>query len=105
MGNKRIECSTLINIGLACTKSARMPDAENYYKQALIITREIGELRGEGLVLFNWSLLLDKQGKQESAIEQAQASFELLNSLEDPNAIKVQEQLIKWREKAKLSLT
>jgi tetratricopeptide (TPR) repeat protein len=55
--------------------------AIEFYEQQLVITREIGDRRGEGIALWNVSLSLDKLGERDKAIAHAKASLKIKGNL------------------------
>lgn len=67
------------------------------YQKQLTIDREIGNRHGEGAALFNISQALDKIGDFTNARSQAEAALTILEQIDDPNAVKVSEQMAKWR--------
>ena len=62
-----------------------------------MISREIGDRRNEGTVLWNISLMLNKLGERAKAITHAEAALKIRREIEDPRAEKVQKQLEAWR--------
>ena len=71
--------------------------AIEFHKQALVISREIGDRHGEGSDLWNSALALNKLGEREQAIASAEAALKILEAIEDPDAAKVRAQLAEWR--------
>ncbi len=71
--------------------------AIEYYEQALKITREIGDRRGEGNALFNTSLALDGLDKREEAVKLAKEALAIYEQIESPYAERVRRQLAKWQ--------
>ena len=71
--------------------------AIEFYEQQLIITREIGDRRGEGNALFNSALAHDSLGNRPEAIARAVAALAIYEAIEDPNAAKVRATLAEWR--------
>jgi tetratricopeptide (TPR) repeat protein len=86
------------NLGTAYLHSGETHRAIQFFEQALLIDREIGDRRGEGNALWNMSLALDQLGERAQAIKHAEQALIILEQIEDPNAAKVREQLAKWRE-------
>ena len=70
--------------------------AIEYYEQQLKITRETGDRRGEGNALWNRALALDKLGRRDEAIADAQLALKIREEIEDPNADKVRRKLADW---------
>ena len=77
-----------------------MHKAVEYYEQALAISREIGDRRGEGNRLFNMALALDRLDQRERATSSATSALEIFEEIEDPNPDMVREQLAEWRGEA-----
>ena len=74
--------------------------AIQFYEQALLIDREIGDRRGEGTDLWNMSLALDQLGKRAQAIQHAEQALTIREAIEDPRAAKVREKLTEWRNES-----
>jgi tetratricopeptide (TPR) repeat protein len=74
--------------------------AMQFFEQAMVIYREVGDRKGEGLALWNMSLLLYKLGKHAQAIEHGEQSLMIREQIEDPNAAKVRAQLAAWRRES-----
>jgi tetratricopeptide (TPR) repeat protein len=70
--------------------------AIEYYDQALKISREIGDRRGEGNALWNMSLSLDQFGQRDRAIDCAKAALKIREEIEDPRAEKIRRKLQEW---------
>jgi tetratricopeptide (TPR) repeat protein len=77
--------------------------ATEYYDRALRILREIGDSYGEGIALFNSSLVLYKLGNHLEAIARAKAALKILEAIESPAASTVRDALAKWRGEDKAS--
>ncbi|MBP5858243.1 hypothetical protein KAJ83_14580, partial [Marivibrio halodurans] len=67
-----------------------------YYEQQLVITREIGDRRGEGASLFNAAVSLKNLGQDREAIARARAALEILARIEAPSAETVRKWLADW---------
>jgi tetratricopeptide (TPR) repeat protein len=80
----------LSNLGVAYADLGEVHKAIGYYEQALAITREIGDRRGEGNHLANMGLAY----KRLSNLAQAQALWQqalaIYRQIQDPNAKRVQ---------------
>jgi len=74
-----------------------MQRAIEYCEQALGISREIGDRRGEGADLWNMALALDGLGERGQAIANAKAALGIFEQIEDPAAGKVRDRLAEWR--------
>ena len=70
--------------------------AIEYYEQALVIAREIGNRRGEGNALWNMSLAKDQLGNKAHAIECAKSALKIREEIEDPRAENVRRKLQEW---------
>ena len=68
-----------------------------YYEQQLMITRAIGDRRGEGNALFNTSLALDGLGKQAEAAKLAADALAIFEQIESPVAEQVRRKLEQWQ--------
>ena len=75
----------------------RARKAIEYYEQQLMITRAIGDRRGEGNALFNTSLALDGLGKQAEAAMLAADALAIYEQIESPVAEQVQRKLEQWQ--------
>ena len=89
--------ATLGNLGLAYTDLGDVRKAIEFHEQALLIHREIGNRRGEGIALWNLALAREKLGDRSQAITCAEASLTIQEEIEYPFAPKVREQLAEWR--------
>ena len=65
-----------------------------------MITREIGDRRGEGNALWNKALALHELGDRAAAIAHAQGALAIFEQIEDPAADMVRKRLAKWRAPA-----
>ncbi len=77
-----------------------MRRAVEFYEQALIIARDIGDRRGEGNALFNTGLVLDKLGDRAKAIAHVEAALEIFEQIESPYAEEARARLAEWRGEA-----
>ena len=84
------------NLGLAYEDLGETQRAIEYFEQVLEIARETGDRRGEGTVLWNRALALDKLGRRDEAIRDAQAALQIFEQIEDPNTDKVRQALADW---------
>ena len=92
-----IGTSHLGNLGNAHFSLGDARKAMDYHEQALVVSREIGDRRGEGNALFNSALAHDSLGNCPEAIARAAAALEIFEAIEDPNAAKVRATLAEWR--------
>ena len=86
------------NLGNAYYFLGETRRAIQFYEQALLIDREIGDRRGEGNALWNMSLALDQLSERAQAIQHAEQALAIYEQIEDPNAANVRAQLATWRE-------
>ena len=63
-----------------------MEEAIDYYEQALVISREIGDRRGEGNRLGNLGLAYAALGRVEEAIDFYQQALVIFEEIKSPNA-------------------
>ena len=87
------------NLGLAHAALGDARNAIKYHEQALIVTREIGDRRGESHALWNSALAHDSLGNCPEAIARAAAALEIYEAIESPRAAMVRTALAKWRAK------
>jgi len=71
--------------------------AIEHYEKQLMITRAIGDRRGEGNALFNTSLALDGLGKQAEAEKPAADALAIYEQIESPVAEQVRRKLEAWQ--------
>lgn len=71
--------------------------AIEFYEQQLVITREIGDRRGEGAVLYNSADELWKLGERDEALRRAEAALAIFVAIESPHAEMVRQQIATWR--------
>ena len=87
------EGQDLGNLGIAYKNLGELEKAIKYYQQQLVITKEIGDRRGQGNALANLGLAyksLDDPARTRDLWTQAHAIFE---AIQDPNAEKVRRAL------------
>lgn len=77
-------------LGLACAALGDVHTAIGYYKQALAISREIGDRRGEGADRANMGLAHKELGNLPQARAYWQAALAIYRAIEDPHAGRVQ---------------
>lgn len=97
IGDRSAEGAVLGNLGLIQAELGDAQRAIELFEEQLTIAREIGDRRREASALFNMSLVLDKMGNRDQAVAQAESALSVFEQLEDPNAIKVREQLAQWQ--------
>jgi len=68
-----------------------------FFEQALVIAREVGDRRLEAGTLWNTAVVLEQMNDLTQAIQRAEAALKIFQAIEDPNAAKVLEQLATWR--------
>jgi tetratricopeptide (TPR) repeat protein len=71
--------------------------ALGFYNEALKIASEVGDSRGEANALFNMSLDLYAAGERSQATTCTEKALKIFEEIEDINAAKAREQLVKWR--------
>jgi len=98
IGDRLDEGWALGGLGSAYWGLGELRRAIEYHEQHLTIAREIGDRRSEGDALWNMSLALDKLGDRAQVIAHAEAALQIFERIEHPDAVKVREQLIAWRE-------
>ena len=96
--DRRGEGNALGDLGNAFADLDDARKAIEFHEQHLQIAREIGDRWGEGNALFNSALSLNKLGNRGEAITRAKAALRILDQVEDPNAVKVGNQLLEWGE-------
>ena len=89
----------LLDAGNGIYKAAlgELHKAIEYYEQQLMITRAIGDRRGEGNALFDTSLALDGLGKQAEAAKLAADALAIYKQIESPVVEQVQRKLEQWQ--------
>ena len=83
IGEKRISCINLSNIGSAYYALNKYQEAEKFLNQALKLIREIGALEEEGNVQTSLSETYDKLGKKGLALIALKRSMVLRDSLQN----------------------
>jgi len=91
------EGQELGGLGLAYHILGQPSMAIEFYKQGLVIHRNIGDKRGEGKDLWYSALAYEALGKRGDAILLAEQGLAILEPIEDPNASKIREKLAQWR--------
>jgi tetratricopeptide (TPR) repeat protein len=84
------------NLGNAYSDLGDPRKAIDFYDQALQISREIGDRRGEGNRLFNMSLSLHALGQNEKAVSLARSALAIFEEIESPSAETVRKTLAEW---------
>ena len=92
------QCVPICVTWIAYENLGEVPKAVEYHEQALKISREIGDLLGEVIWLFNVIQSLDRLGQRAKAIELAKSAFEIFKQIESPYAEQVRLQLDGWQE-------
>jgi hypothetical protein len=65
----------------------------------LVITREIGDRRGEGNALWGMAICCEGDGDLNQAIAQAEAALRIFVEIESPSAQTMRDLLAKWKGK------
>lgn len=92
---KQTHGAVLGNLGNAYSHLGEPRKAIEYYEQALKISREIGDRRGEGNRLGNLGLAYSHLGEPRKAIEFLKQSLAIGKAIEDPRIISFCEQKLK----------
>jgi len=71
--------------------------AMRFYEEAMLIHREIGDRRGEGITLWNISQVLDHHGDRAQATECAEQALIIYEQIEDPYTEQMRAKLAEWR--------
>ena len=62
----------------------------------MLIHREIGDRKGEGIELWKMSLALHQLGERAQAIKHAEQALSIFGQIENPDAYKVPAQIAAW---------
>ncbi len=89
------------NLGIIYFNQGDTERALASFKRSLALKEKLGDRPGEASTLNNIALLYEKSGALALALENYERSFEILNSLEDPRADLVQENIDTLREAMK----
>ncbi|MBI4653544.1 MAG: tetratricopeptide repeat protein [Nitrospirae bacterium] len=73
-------------------------EAIDFFEQALVIRRAVGDLRGEGTDLWNMSVALYELGERKKAITHGEAALKIFEEIEHPSVAMVRQTLAKWRD-------
>ena len=79
----KAEAARLLKQGIEQVQTSQFKAAEQSWRKALIIYREIKDRQGEGNVLANLGLVYDSQGDYTKAIEYYQQSLAILQKIKD----------------------
>jgi hypothetical protein len=85
-------------LGVAYRKLGEPRRAIDYHGRRLVIARNMGDRRGEGIALFNMSLAFNDLRARARMLASAEAALPVFQSLEDPHADKVRTRLLRWRK-------
>ena len=99
IGDRDGEGAVLGNLGVAHRKLSEPLRGIEFHLQRLAIARELGDQRGEGIALFNMSLAFHDLHDRIRAVANAEAALRVFQAIDDPNAVKVQRQLLCWEKK------
>ncbi len=83
--------------GLAHAAMGAPDEAHAALELELLVTREIGDLAGQGQAHFHFALVHELAGERAQAVAQAQLALALLQQVESNLAEAVREQLARWR--------
>jgi tetratricopeptide (TPR) repeat protein len=70
-------------LGRVYNSLGKNPEALDYYQQALVIYREVGDRGGEGVTLNNLGLLSDSLGKKQEALDYYQQALSIRREVGD----------------------
>ena len=90
--------NALDNVVRAYDRRGENRRALQFYEQALLIHRKVGDRNGEGNDLWYISLTLDQLGERAQAIQHAEQALTIFEQIEASKAAKVRAQLADWRE-------
>jgi tetratricopeptide (TPR) repeat protein len=90
------EGQALSGLGGAYSDLGETLRAIEFFEQVLAIARETGDRSGEGYVLWNKALALDKSEDRTQAIVCAEEALVILEEIESPHADKLRKQLAVW---------
>ncbi|MBD2158408.1 tetratricopeptide repeat protein [Leptolyngbya sp. FACHB-16] len=77
------EARTLTRLGLMSSNLGQYEQALNYYRQALTVSRELGDRLNEGIVLSNTALVYDDQGRYTEALDYYEQALTILREIGD----------------------
>ncbi len=83
MGNARLECIVLCNLGMVYDSTARFDEAREHFEAALTIARATGDRRREGQFLSYLGLLHAHRAKFDDARHCLDASEAILQAVSD----------------------
>ncbi|KAF5410364.1 MAG: tetratricopeptide repeat protein [Euryarchaeota archaeon] len=87
LGSLKTHGAVLENLGNAYSALGQVEKAIGYYEAALVISREIGDRRGEGNHLGNLGNAYSDLGEVERAIEYYEDSLTIGREIKDPRII------------------
>jgi tetratricopeptide (TPR) repeat protein len=85
-GERSSECASLGNLGWVSGMQGDFQAARSYHEQALLLSREIGNLYLEVYTLINLSAITGMMGEAQSSLDYSQKSLELSRKTGDRSA-------------------
>ena len=76
-------------MGIAYTDLGETQKAIEYYEQALVIAREIGDRRGEGARLGNLGIAYARLGETRKAIDLFEQAIQIGQEIQNPQIVQV----------------
>jgi tetratricopeptide (TPR) repeat protein len=92
------QSQTLNNLGIIHFNQGDTERALAHFKRSLALKERMGDRHGQASTLNNIALLYEKTGAPSLALDHYEQSYEILNTLEDPRAEIVQENITHLRE-------
>lgn len=93
---------TLGDIGNAYSDLGQVAKAIDYYEQALVIQREIGDRRGEGNQLGNLGIVYGALGQVENAKQYLKSALAIGQEIRDPNIVGIVSEALKKMDDIKV---
>jgi tetratricopeptide (TPR) repeat protein len=78
LDDRRTEALTLNNLALALVHTGSVSVAVDYFEQALVLLRELGDERHEGQVIANLGFVRRRQGRDDDARSLLNAALDKL---------------------------
>jgi tetratricopeptide (TPR) repeat protein len=97
VGDRYGEGKALANLGATYLSSGQPRPALEHLQQGLVISQGIGDSMGKATALINMGSVLKELGDHVEALKCAEASLEIFEQLESPNAERVRAILAGWR--------
>ena len=97
VGDRRIESQALGSLGIVYKFLRCFEEAGKFYERQLAIARELGDRFGEAGAIYNLGLALYETSHSAQALIQAEAALGIFEQVSPPNAVRVREQIARWR--------